>query len=227
MLLNRKNFSNKYPGIIEGTTVYCRDGEKLGIISSFADDSLSVKKGVFFPKDFTFRYDDIDEIRDDAVYLNLTTDELKDWQNPSYSGWGKVTDVNTETINVPLFEEELEAKKVSHQTGEIRVRKIVHTELRHLTVPLAHEEVRIERVKMETRSPLREEESREAFTDRTVSVKVMDEEVEISKHPVMREELRITKDRRIEQRDVSENIRSEDVEIENNKEAFEQERKAG
>lgn len=233
MLLNRGSFMKKYPSFAEGMDVFGKDGQKLGKVLSTGDNAFVVEKGVFFPKDFSLRFDDISEIRDNKIFLRQSTNELKEWKEPEYAGWTKVEAVNVglieakptesykpkyeslseETIKVPLMEEELEATKTSRQTGELRVRKIVHTELRHITVPLAHEEVRVERVKIDRYREPEAGESREAFQEKTISMPVMDEEVVLSKHAKVREEVRLTKERRTEQRDVSDQVRKEDLEI--------------
>jgi uncharacterized protein (TIGR02271 family) len=232
MLLDRRTFKSKFPSFNENMQVLCRDGKKLGRIVFTSEDSFTVEKGVFFPRDFTLRYDDIREIRDNQVVINESTEEMEKWQSVDYSGWSKVESVNRgeisavptqsfqnryealpeETVSIPIFEEELEAKKKMHKMGEVSVKKIVHSELKHITVPLMHEEVQIRRVPA-SQTTLRGIGTEGSFQEKTVNVPVMEEEVEVSKHAVMKEEVRIGKTKLTEQRDVSGEIRKEEVEI--------------
>jgi uncharacterized protein (TIGR02271 family) len=232
MLLNRKDLLTKFPGFKTAMTVYCSDGEKLGKIGSADENYFTVEKGIFFPKDFTLRYDDISEIRDDKLFILESSEEMKHWKEPGYAGWNKAEQVNAgqiepiakpeykdryesiaeDTIEVPIFEEELEVNKTMRSAGQVTVRKVVHSELKHLTVPLLHEDVVIERVKLDREAAGRFN-SDESFKDSTVSMQLMDEEAEITKRPVVREEVRLSKTRNIEEKELSGEIRKEDVEV--------------
>src|SRR5262245_44936377 len=61
-------------GIANGMTVFARGGEKLGKVVSVDDKGLFVEKGLFFPKEFGFPFDDVDEVRSDGVHLRLDRD---------------------------------------------------------------------------------------------------------------------------------------------------------
>ena len=233
MRTNRTSFLSKFQDFGEGTHVYSSDGKSLGKVVSYDDDSITVQKGIFFPKDFTFSYDDIADCRDDNLYLSASEAELKDWQTDSYGGWNQVDEINTgrldatpkdeyrdryndwssEQIRVPVKEEELQATKTTRQAGNVRLHKVVHTELRHFTVPVMKEEIRIERgpvTDTETTAP----GDVNRFEDQTINIPVMEEEVTISKRPVTKEEVRISKDRRVENREVEGEIKKEEVRIE-------------
>ena len=231
MLMDKKQFVEKNPDFSIGMHAYGRDNESLGRVIAFDDQFFTIEKGVFFPKDFTFRYSDVSEIRDNKLYINQSKSDLKEWKNPQYTGWTHVDQVNTgliepspvesfrpkyeslseEMVKVPVYEEEIDATKTASQTGEVRVKKIVHTELKHLTVPLSHEEIRIERVNFNR--PLKEGEGQDAFQERTMSMPVMDEDVRVGKHTVLKEKIQLKKGKHTEQRDVADRVRSEEVEI--------------
>jgi len=240
MLMRREDFMSKHPGLTEGATVYAMDGEKLGKVTELGSDSFLVEKGMFFPKDFMVRYDDIQDVRDGEVHLNLAKNDLADWKDESYLGWSQVDDINAgrvqpepredfrdrfnaiseqpashDTMRIPVAEEKLEAQKVQRETGQVRIRKVVHTELRHLTVPVMREEVRIERVPVDSTSMSGTDAnvSKDAFTDKTITVPVMEEEVVISTRPVVKEEIQVSKERHIEENQVSEEVQREDVQI--------------
>jgi uncharacterized protein (TIGR02271 family) len=229
-----KSSLTDYPGLTEGMTVYGSDGGKLGKIVSMAEDHFIVEKGMFFPRDFTLRYGDIQEMRDGNVHLNLNKSNLEEWKDESYAGWSQVDDINTgrysaqpkpefqdrygsfstEETKVPLMEEKLDAQKTVHQAGEVTIRKVVHTELRHFTVPVMREEVRIERTPVSETEASSKVEGEAAFQESTIKVPIMQEEVVVSKRPVVKEEVRISKQRRAENREISEEVKKEEVDIE-------------
>lgn len=63
-------------GIAEGMTVRAADGKKLGKVIECAEGSFVVEKGLFFPKDYTIRYDQVAEVREDEVYLSVADLDL-------------------------------------------------------------------------------------------------------------------------------------------------------
>jgi len=79
-----------------------------------------------------------------------------------------------------------------------------------VTVPVTREEVHVERVPAGRGASDQEA----GFAEQDVSVPAMEEEVVVSKRPVVREEVRISKRSRQEERPVSANVRREEVEIE-------------
>lgn len=233
MLADRSQILSRFPNLSEKMTVYSANGERLGKVDKLESDCFVVEKGIFFPKDFMFRYDDIQDIRDNEVYLKMEASDLGDWRNESYAGWEQTDAINTgslnatpraeyqdqypswsdQQVNVPLMEEELEAQKTSRQAGEVKIHKIVHTELRHFNIPVTREEIRIERVPVNQTGEVSGTTS-DAFQEKTITVPLMEEEVSVSKRPVVREEVRISKDQTTEQRSVEGEVRKEEVQIE-------------
>jgi uncharacterized protein (TIGR02271 family) len=244
MITNRIGFLSRFPGIREGLPVYSRDGESLGKVVGLSDDFIEIEKGLFFPKNFTVRYDDINDIRDDSVYLSLAANELSEWRSDAYVGWEQADRINTgslaaeprtefrdrysdwssEEVKVPVVEEQLEAKKTSESAGSLRLRKIVHTELKHFTVPVMREEVRVERVPVADREA-GSAPTADSFSEKTIDIPVMEEKVTVTKRPVVKEEVRVTKERVTVDRDVSGEIRKEEVRVEGEEEL--KRRKAG
>jgi hypothetical protein len=62
--------------ITKGMTVYTRDGEKLGKVAVADDTGLFVEKGLFFPKEYGFQYDDVEDVRADGVHLRVNKDAI-------------------------------------------------------------------------------------------------------------------------------------------------------
>jgi len=242
-MLFKNDFVTRYPDVVEGTVVKTLDGEKLGKVSTLDTDSFIVQKGVFFPKDFIFRYEDIRDFRDGEIIVNTSKNDISEWREESYTGWSDVDDANLgrrdaatraefedqypewreerervaepagENVRVPVHEEELEAQKTLRQAGEVRIRKIVHTELRHFTVPVMREEVEVERVPITDQTAGRAGATEGAFKEETITIPVMEEEVTITKRPVVKEEVRVQKTRTEEEREVSEQVRKEEVKV--------------
>ncbi len=209
-MLNKNQFLDKYPGVREGLNAFSQDGEKLGKVIELNDDYVTIEKGYFFPRDFTFRYDNVVDVKNDQLVISKNKSELSNWRDENYKGWQETSKANDMTV--PVKEEELEVYKVAHQTGEVRVRKVVHTEMKSFTVPVSREEVIIER---NTVKGSREPKAGETeFKEGETVIPIMEEEIEIRKRPVVKEELRIHKETYTEEKKVSGEIKKEDVQVE-------------
>jgi uncharacterized protein (TIGR02271 family) len=98
--------------------------------------------------------------------------------------------------------------RVLGNAGAINVRKRVRTDRERMEVPIRHEEVTVERV------PLEEGEATEAeIGDDEVSIPLTEEEVVVEKRPVAKEEVRIRKEVVEDTEVVEEDVRREEVEI--------------
>jgi uncharacterized protein (TIGR02271 family) len=216
-MITKAVFFTKYADVEKLNDAYTRDGHKLGSIVALDDDSVTIEKGFFFPKDFTIRYDDIDDIRDGNLILKYDKKDFDSWRNEKYEGWTDYdtqagAGTTTEETNIPLHEEELEARTRERQKGEIRIRKVVHTELKTFTVPVRKEEVIIEKAPAaETTTDLKT--SGKAFQEEEVNIPVMEEEVDVTKKQKVTGEIRVRKQSRTEQKKVSGEVRKEDVEV--------------
>ena len=113
-------------------------------------------------------------------------------------------------LRVQRTEEELRAGTREREAGAINVRKRVRTDREQISVPTRHEEVSVERVPVE--------EGREAsegeIGEDEVSMPVVEEEVVVEKRPVVKEELRIRKDVVEDEEVVEEDVRKEEVDVE-------------
>jgi uncharacterized protein (TIGR02271 family) len=110
-------------------------------------------------------------------------------------------------LRVQRTEEELAAGTREREAGELRVRKNVRTERESVEVPTRHEEVSVERV------PLSGEASEAEIGEGEVNVPVTEEEVVVSKRPVVKEEVRIRKDVVEDTEVVEEDVRREEIEV--------------
>jgi uncharacterized protein (TIGR02271 family) len=110
-------------------------------------------------------------------------------------------------LRVQRTEEELRAGTRERQAGALNVRKRVRTDREQIEVPTRHEEVTIDRV------PIDSETSGAEIGDDEVSIPVTEEEVVVEKRPVVKEEVRIRKDVVEDTEVVEEDVRREEVEI--------------
>ncbi|QGQ45032.1 YsnF/AvaK domain-containing protein [Metabacillus sediminilitoris] len=132
------------------------------------------------------------------------------------------TTLDTDTLgtnkerSLKLREEQLDVTKERVQTGEVEVRKDVVEEQKTVHVPVTHEEVYVERrtvgdaaiddTAAATTKPIGDEE--------TIRVPIVEEKVEVTKKPVVTEELVIGKRQATETEQVTENIKREEARVE-------------
>lgn len=111
-------------------------------------------------------------------------------------------------LRVQRSEEELRAGTREREAGSMRVRKRVRTDRERIEVPVKHEEVSVERV------PLSGEATEAQIGEDEVSIPVTEEEVVVSKKAVAKEEIRLRKDVVEGTEVVEEDVRREEVDIE-------------
>ena len=119
----------------------------------------------------------------------------------------RITEHDNE-LRVQRTEEELAAGTREREAGEVRVQKNVRTDRESVEVPTRHEEVSVERV------PLSGEASEAEIGDDEVAIPVTEEEVVVSKRPVVKEEVRIRKDVVEDTQIVEEDVRREEIDVE-------------
>jgi uncharacterized protein (TIGR02271 family) len=113
-------------------------------------------------------------------------------------------------LRVQRTEEELRVGTREREAGALKVRKRVRTDREQISVPTRHEEVSVERVPVEEG---REASEAEIGEDEVV-MPVTEEEVVVEKRPVVKEELRIRKDVVEDEEVVEEEVRKEEVDVE-------------
>src|SRR5829696_559342 len=123
------------------------------------------------------------------------------------SGEGSDLDDRDE-LRVQRSEEELAAGTREVEAGAMRVRKRVRTDREQIEVPTRHEEVSVERV------PVSGEATEAEIGEDEVVVPVTEEEVVVGKRAVAKEEVRIRKDVVEDTEVVEEDVRREEIDIE-------------
>src|SRR5829696_1872383 len=113
-------------------------------------------------------------------------------------------------LRVQRTEEELAAGTREREVGALNVRKRVRTDHETIEVPTRREEVTVERVPVESEATASEAE----IGDEEVRVPVTEEEVVVEKRPVAKEEIRVRKDVVEDTQIVEEDVRREEVDVE-------------
>ena len=111
-------------------------------------------------------------------------------------------------LRVQRTEEELVAGTREREAGQLKVRKRVRTDRETIEVPTRHEEVSVERV------PVDGEATEAEIGDDEVVVPVTEEEVVVGKRAVAKEEVRIRKDVVEDTEVVEEDVRREEIDVE-------------
>jgi uncharacterized protein (TIGR02271 family) len=109
-------------------------------------------------------------------------------------------------------EEELRVGTTEREAGRARLRKYVVTENETRTVPVKREEVRVEREPI-TDANVGDAMDGPAISEEEHEVVLHEEEVVAEKRAVPKERVRLDKDVEVEERTVSEQVRSEQVEL--------------
>jgi uncharacterized protein (TIGR02271 family) len=115
-----------------------------------------------------------------------------------------------DTERMELREEQLDIDTHQVQAGEVRVRKEVHTEQRNIEVPVTREEAVIER----RPASGREASDQTLGNEEEVRIPLMEEEVDVQKRAVVREELSVGKRQVQDTKNVSDTVRREEARIE-------------
>ena len=113
------------------------------------------------------------------------------------------------TQRLELREEELDVDTRQVKAGEVRLRKEVVTEQKNIEVPVSREEVVIERHKVSGRDAT----DQTLDDDEEIRIPLMEEEVDVQKRAVVREEVSLGKRRVQETKTVSDTVRREEARI--------------
>ena len=128
-------------------------------------------------------------------------------------------------IRVPVVEERLDVEKRQGEMGSVDVRKTIETEQVNIPVELRHEEVTVNEVDVRNR-PVAAADLDNAFQEGTIRVPVRGEEAVVQKEAFVTGEVVIDRDMKTERQTISDTVRKEHVDIDENyrrdRSAFEQ-----
>ena len=122
---------------------------------------------------------------------------------------GAGSEIGEDEIVVPVVEEEVVVEKRPVVREEIRIRKEVLEEAEVVEEDLRREEVHVERVPVSGEAAAGAE-----IGEDEIVVPITEEEVVVSKRPVVKEEIRIRKDVVEDTEVVEEDVRREEIDVE-------------
>jgi len=155
------------------------------------------------------RYDEACNIlRRHRAYDMSTRDSVSAGTATASRGTAKAT-TGREADTIQVKEERLHAEKRPVETGEVSVRKEVHTETKHMEVPVQREEVVIERTPVHGRAA-----SDVIGEGEEVRIPVREEKVNVSKDAVVTEEVKVGKRVVQDTEHVTGQVRKEEVKVE-------------
>jgi uncharacterized protein (TIGR02271 family) len=207
----------------EGMQVYSGEGQKLGPIERIDADSLTVKGQ-------QYQLDSIERFEGDRVFLirqvGASPDRARsaaDAAGTAGAARGQVVEAEGQ-VRVPVREERLEVEKRPTELGAVQVRKTVEAEQQTVPVELEREEVRVRREDADR--PAREGELAGAFEEGTLRVPVRGEEAVARKEVVVTGEVVIDKQRTTETQQVTDTVRKERVDVDDDVDDYERSRAA-
>jgi len=122
--------------------------------------------------------------------------------------------VKGESDTIQAKAEQLHADKRSVKTGEVTVRKEVHTENKTLEVPVTREEVVIERTPVHGRAATEGIVSGDLREGEQIRIPVREDQVTVSKEAVVTEEVKVGKRMVQDTERVSGQVRKEEIKVE-------------
>jgi uncharacterized protein (TIGR02271 family) len=115
--------------------------------------------------------------------------------------------------NIELRGEELEVEKRQREAGEVRVRKEVVSEQRSVDVPVTREELVVERHPTAEKRAATSGDLGEAGSAEEMRIPLREEEVEVRKRPVVRDEVSLGKREVQDTQHIDETVRHEELEV--------------
>ena len=128
------------------------------------------------------------------------------------SAVGRDTSGPTTDQAITRSEEELRVGTQTREAGRVRLRKYVTTEQQTVTVPVQREEVRVEREPI-TDANLDAATSGPAISEEEHEVTVHEEQVVVDKRAVPKERVRLDTETVTDERQVSEEVRKEQIQV--------------
>src|SRR5215217_6411094 len=135
------------------------------------------------------------------------------------SAVGRDTSGPTTDEAMTRSEEELRVGTQTRERGRARLRKYVTTEQQTVTVPVSREEVRVEREPI-TDANLDAATSGPAISEEEHEVTLREEQVVVDKRAVPKERVRLDTETVTEERQVSEEVRKEQIQVDDDQEQF-------
>jgi uncharacterized protein (TIGR02271 family) len=141
--------------------------------------------------------------RDEALHI------LRQFGGYSMNRETRTRDTGARSDTIQAREERLRVQKTPVETGEVKVRKEVHREHKTIDVPVAREEVVIER----RPASGHEVAAGDLGAGQEIRIPVREEEVNVEKQAVVKEEVSVGKRRVADTEHVDETLRKEEIKV--------------
>ena len=208
-----------YVTLVPGMDVYASDGDKVGTIRDATEQSITVEKGFFFPKDYIIPISAVEGVDErDRVYLLVTKDAALNerWDTgmvsgtTTTSGMAATSAADTDATRVPIYEEDLTAVKRPVSRGAVRIEKELVTENKTVTVPVTEERVRVTQVDT---NEMVGADAGDVFQEGVIEVPLTGEEVELQKTARKTGEVVVEKEAVQHTEEVGGEVRREEVRV--------------
>jgi len=187
----------------KGTQVFGPDNKPVGTIDRWDDDHVYIS-GKPYQRSYFDRFDN------DRLYFS--NEGYRSYQSMGTATAGAQAEGE---IRVPVMEERLGVAKQEVELGAVEIRKEVTAEQVNVPVDVMREEVHVERVDVADR-PIAAGDMPDAFKEGTIRVPVRGEEVVAQKQAVVTGEVVIERERTTETQTISDTVRKERVEVDEN-----------
>lgn len=191
-----------------GLEVRGADGRRLGTLVGLEAGSLVVERGFFWPRRFIVSRSDVGTVAGGEVRLleGAAPRELLSGGEGAGTGPSVWTDepitreapmtgalVEEGDVRVPLAREEAQPRVHTRGVGAVRVRKVVRTERKQITVEVRREELVVERLPAQPGASESSASASGAFQEMEQIIPLWREDVEVVKRPVLYEEVHLKK----------------------------------
>jgi len=214
--------------ITQGAEVYDANNERIGKVAKVGRDYFLVQKGMLFPKDMYLPMSAASRVDSKHVYLSMAKEQATlmaaerlpvqgdAWYGATTMGSAANTTNavrGTETMSVPVIEEELRAGVREVQGGSARIVKNVVSEQQSIDVPVSHDEVYVTERAVNRPATQADIAAMNRDTE-TIDIPLTEQQAVTSKEAVVTGEVGIRKEVTTEMQRVSDTVRREEVHVE-------------
>ncbi|MFL5318513.1 MAG: DUF2382 domain-containing protein [Myxococcaceae bacterium] len=196
-------------GIQPGQEVVDDAGRRVGRVIAPVDRGWVVERGALIPKRFFVSFEDVARLQDGVIHLSrspLPYPPVEDHRAP--------LPAKEEVKRIPLRDEHAELKVYTAEAERVRVRKVVREEEKTFTVTLRREELIVERLSPDDENVEVDSSGSPLLDAGPLTFVLREDRVKLDKYSVVREVVRIHRERHEEQRDVHTTVRREEATIE-------------
>jgi uncharacterized protein (TIGR02271 family) len=190
----------------KGTQVFGPDNKPVGTIDRWDDNHVYISGKPYQRSHF-------DKFDNDRLFFS--NEGYRSYQSLGTTGTAARSMQTEGEIRVPVMEERLGVEKRQVEMGSVDIRKEVTAEQVNVPVDVMREEVHVERVDVTDR-PIAAGDMPDAFKEGTIRVPVRGEEVVAQKQAFVTGEVVIDRERTTETQTISDTVRKERVEVDEN-----------